>query len=1127
MAEAPARTPPPRSFTSNSLSEAELQTVTDLLSYLRDNSYAYEQHVQLINLLHKGFVAHVYPPVDSDETTPGDPQAYGLLSELRQAREAMDTRFAVGEDIWADWLADETLTAKTGEERLTLTELYQKAVADEPASVKLWSAYVDFVQSSYAACHNLEGADRSGWTDEDRELYKDLYTREMLAGVLADAVEATKWRLDESHVLWNRYIELIQQSLPNPAPPAEISRLHDFFFQRLQIPHAASAETAQLFWPIVNKYQPENWEAIMAQVNELAAPARQQVALREEHELAVERASAAGDQEALFNAFSAYLQWEQKHKGRGSFSYELRCALYERALLRFPTYTDWWIDCIDLKTSNSSASTSLLPLMERATRHCPWSGDLWGKRILRSAVENKAHFDIEHTKHRATNSGLLDVGGMEELLKVLQQWCSYLRRHAFAPGSTEDDQDTAEVGIVQALEDIQRAGEAVYGPDFKGDPLYRLETIQIKFLTEARRPVDAREIYKRLVPVHKDSYDFWNKYYHWELLLWSYERLNEARRVETVENGPHLATAVVKEGLSQRNLDSPEKMLDLYLNHFQQHESAEKLQSALIEARELSKRLAFRRAKEAEAAALEAAQTTVTASETAAPAATREKRKAEEVLTNGERIKKPRGEEAPAAGAVEPSSSVSAQAKRDREHNTITVRNLPSDVSETDVKKFFRDVGKPLSINIMKDKESDLSIATVEFESHEDVLAAKTRNGKELNGFEVRIHSGGQNTLYVTNYPPEYDEAAIRKLFESYGDIVSVRFPSLKFDNRRRFCYVQFLAHEMARAAEAAMDNKKLDGLHTLLAKISNPDAKKQRSGAQAEGKEIIAKNVHFLAPESEIKEFLGQYGTIISMNVMKLVNGRRTGAVFVVYSTPEEAQAALAADNKPFRDRILQVEMAAPRAAGRHAPLERARKQDIIVKGAAASASPGPEGANGRRGSDASMKDASYEKDESFRTARERKIAVFNLPDTVNDVRIRAAMEKYGPILKIQLRREHNGAIVEFVNIKDAFNVRQGVDVSSLGPEVKTGDVADFFGKKTSASKMMVPPSVSRASQRGGRRGGLGFKRGGVGFTPSRLTIEGSGNAGNAEGGRSNSDFRAMFEAGKPAPKPDGDGTS
>lgn len=1142
MAEAPSQTPPPRSFEASALSDTDSQTVTDLLNHLRENSYDYGSHVQLLNLLHKGFLAHVHPAAKTDDQPLRDPQSHALLKELRQAREAMDSRFAVGEDLWLNWLADETFLARSGEERVSVTELFQKAVQDEPASVRTWQAFADWVFSNYASCNDLVESNQEGWTDEDKELCKELFTKEMLINVLEQAVAATQWRIDESHTLWNRYAELVQQDFPASPTTSEFERLRDMFMQRLQIPHSTSSETAQMLWPIVNRHDVDNWEAIMARVNELAGPARTQMSAREEHESTVRRAIESVDQNAVFGAFDSYLRWEAKHGHKSPNGHELRCALYERALLRLPTYTEWWLDYIDFVIGNR-LTDSALPMIERATRHCPWSGDLWARRILRSDVERKSHDEIDATKHRATNSGLLAVGGMEEQLRMLQQWCTYLRRHAFRPGASEDDLDTAEVGITMALEDIQNSGKEVYGKDFQGDPLYRLETIQIKFFSEARRFTDAREIYRKLVTTHRSSFDFWTKYYVWELWLWGFERMNESNRVETSENGPHLATAVVQEALSQRNVDLPEKVVDMYLTHFQQHESAEKLQTALMEAREYSNRVARKRAREVEEAAQTAQATQDVAVEQALSvhdtASVGNKRKANDGLANGEHSKKTKTEDVPSAVTVagtDPSASASAPVKRDREHNTVTARNLPVEVEELEIKKFFRDVGQPVSIHLVRDTAGDSATATIEFTSHDDVLSAVTRNGKELNGREVRVTPGIQNTLYVANYPPEYDQADIKKLFNSYGEIISVRFPSLKFNSRRRFCYVTFVMEDMAKAAETAMDNKMLDGKHRLVAKISDPDAKKSRGGPQAEGRELIVKNLDVQeATEATVKSFFAQYGEVISVKLLKLVNGRLTGSGFVIFDSAEAANAALAADKKPFGERILNVAQSKSNEQ-RAAPLDRARKTDIIVKGAA-STSPEPD-TNGRRGSDVSMASAPYTTDESYQTVRARKVAIFNLPDTVNDVRVQAAMEKYGPILKIQLRRDDHGAVVEFANVNDAFNVRQGVDCTALGPAVKTGDVAELLSKPkkrqnegagnaagAAGGSAMRPPTFARPGQRGGRRGGLGYKRGGgfggaKGHESGEVSSEQAGNHG-ASGARSNADFRAMLEKSKQPEEP------
>lgn len=1136
MAEAPAQTPPPRDFVSNALSDEESKTVTDLLNYLGENSYAYDHHVQLINLLHKGFLAHVNPPVEGDiAPPPGNPHTYALLRELRQAREAMDSRFAVGEDIWTDWLSDETLLASTAEERLALTETFQKAVLDEPASVKMWHLYVDWVSSNYRTCNDLEGADNTNWTTEDKEVCKELFTRQTLVEVLQKAQSFTKWRIDESHVIWNRYAQLMQEEFPANPTDTDIQQLHMLFVDRLREPHVARDETMSLYWPIISKFERDNYEEAMLRLNQdpKIESARMHTDLRGEHELKLKRAIESGDLDATRREFEKYLKSEKfHHKKPGPFDYQLRCALYERALLRFPTATEWWLDYIDFMfAEDKTGSQNLVPVIERATRHCPWSGDLWGRRILRQDVERQPRYDVENTKHRATNAGLLDVGGMEELVKMLQQWCSYLRRQAFVPSATDDELDMAEVGITAALEDVQQAGQKIYGNEFKGDPLFRLEKIHIKFLSEARRFSDARDLFQSLAARVPESSDFWQHWYSWELCLWGFERFRDQRRIETEDNGPDLPSRVLSQALQQRNLDWPEKVLELYLSHFQQHESGVKLAEALIVGRDFANRLATRRAKEAEEAAAVAAQQQeqyAAAVQEEQGAASGEKRKREdEPLTNGDSHKKAKTDDKDAH--TEPSASASAQIKRDREHNTITVRNLPLDVQEKDLKKFFRDCGELQSINILKDDKQGTASATVEFETHEDVLAAKTRNGRDLNGNEVRIHSGDQTTLYVTNYPAEYDENAIRELFKDCGDIVSVRFPSLKFNSRRRFCYVSFLTSEMAKAAETAMDGKKIDGMHSLLAKIADPDAKKQRSGAQVEGREVIARNIHRDTSEEEVKKIFAEYGTIERANFTQLTTGKFSGTAFFVYSSSDEASAAVeGANNKTIRDRIMHVALSDPK--GRAAPHERARKEDLIVKNSAgASASPEP---SARRGSDVSMK----EHDEIRRGGRENKIAVFNIPDTVNDARIRTTLEQYGPITKIQLRRELGGAIVDFEDVKDAFRVRVGVDVSGLGPEASTGDVGDFLAQKkkkvsnapngsmaapsTGSSLSFVPPSASRPGRgRGGRRGGLGFKRGGA-FAPGARN-DAASSSNNDGSHKSNSDFRSLLEASKKKSEP------
>lgn len=1169
MAEAPSQTPPPRVVTVPSLSEADRRAVHELEAYLAKNSYAYDSHVHLINLLHQGFVAHVY---NAAGEAVREPRQYNLLSDLRQAREAMDSRFAVGEDIWKDWIQDESLIAKTGEERMSVMELCQKAVSEEPSSVALWLLYGEYVMQTFSVANGQAEGDPNQWTDEDKEICKEVFTREVVLDVWERAVRGTEWRIDESSKIWDRYIDWILAEFPDQPTPSQVDQVNGMFMARLAIPHATWTETSQKFWPIVSKYNVNTWEEIMAATNEMAGPAKRQFGLREEHELQISRASESGDKTALYAAFNEYLNWEVKNERKGrvaSFNFEVRSCLFERALLRFPTVIDWWLDYADFLVTTKPHSPAILPMLERATRHCPWSGELWSKRILRSEVEKRPYEEVGNVKHKATNSGLLDIGGMEEVLKVYAAWCSYLRRRAFDPENTDDEVDMADMGITGTLEDAGVAGKKIYGDEFKGDPLYRLEKIHIKFLTEARRINDARGVWQRLVASQSHSSDFWIAYHSWELLVWAHERLNDGVRLETPENAPHRASAVIRQALSQRNLDWPEKIADLYASHFRHHETAEAVQKAEVEVRTARYYTQIRRAKEAEEAAATAAAaaptadvptsaTTLTPIPEEAPVSNNKRKRDDGVQQNGEDAIK-RNKTDDANPAFEPSSSASAQIKRDREHNTITIKDLPKDTDEKRVRQFFMDCGEVLSVNISKEDTDMNAYATVEFADHEGVLAAKTRDGKEIvEGHPIRIQSGTLSTLYVTNYPADYDEVKLRELFQGvssrshcsfppeytdtsqFGTIVSVRFPSLKYSAKRRFCYMQFLTAEEARAA-TSMNDKALDAQHRLTALISDPDAKKSRSGATSEGRELHVSNVDWNTTESEIKEHFSEFGTVQSIRMLRSSAGRFagkfTGTCFVIFSKPEEATAALALNNKPLKSRLLRVVIATDKSSAAN------QGATTLIRNSAASAepeeglSPGSTAPQDRRGSASSIAPGaagavapSELNDETAHTKFERTVAILGLPDTVNDARIQAHMSKYGPLRKIVMKREKNGALVEFVNLQDAGKVGMGIDCSALGPDVHVGEASSIAGRSKPKSAAVVPAfaapptgmrplqaGASRPKQAGsGRRGGLGFKRGG-GFSTARST-EGKGGAKAEEDGEkvkkgNNADFRALFE--------------
>ena len=138
----------------------------------------------------------------------------------------------------------------------------------------------------------------------------------------------------------------------------------------------------------------------------------------------------------------------------------------------------------------------------------------------------------------------------------------------------------------------------------------------------------------------------------------------------------------------------------------------------------------------------------------------------------------------------------------------------------------------------------------------DSVPQALTKDKKRVNGMEIAVHLAWQSTLYVTNFPKDTDDAVIRELFGKYGTIFEVRWPSKKFKNSRRFCYVQYtvpvsilcvymrihhsyIIRKTAAKAATELNNVELEPGMPMSVLISNPERKKERTDANANDREI------------------------------------------------------------------------------------------------------------------------------------------------------------------------------------------------------------------------------------------------------------------------------------------------
>jgi len=225
----------------------------------------------------------------------------------------------------------------------------------------------------------------------------------------------------------------------------------------------------------------------------------------------------------------------------------------------------------------------------------------------------------------------------------------------------------------------------------------------------------------------------------------------------------------------------------------------------------------------------------------------------------------------------------------------------------------------------------------------------------------------------------------------------------------------------------------------------------------------IFVGGLSFQAGEEDVKEFFSEFGTVVSVRIpVHSDTGRKKGLAFVEFSSPAEAQAALAKDQAEMMGRYLNVNISTSQARGSSAP----RNQQLSEK---------PAGC--------------------------KTVFVGNLSWQASEDDLRHAFAECGPIDNVRIAwdmendRSKGFGHVEFSTEEAVENAVKMTGTEVAGRQIRVdyapvrerksfggGDRGSFGGRGDRGGR----------GGRGGMRGGRGG-RGGAAATPSKMKAKGS----------------------------------
>ncbi|KAH9750298.1 EMBRYO DEFECTIVE 140 [Citrus sinensis] len=446
----------------------ELQTLQYQLSNEPSN---YDTHVQYIKVLRK----------------------MGEIEKLRQAREAMNEIFPLTPAMWQEWARDEASISTGPEALLGVEKIYERGVSDY-LSVPLWCDYLKFVQEYDPSIRAFlpDGISKA----------RNLFER---------AITAAGLHVSEGSKIWELYREfelaifcrIDETNLKEKEK--QVQRIRSIFHRQLSVPLANSSATLLAYksWEVeqgaVLDVESSNLDGISSNVALAYQKALEMCNARAHLEEQISRQDLSDSEK--FQQYMIYLKYEQSSGDPGRVQ-----LLYERAITDFPVSSDLWLDYTQYLDKTLKVGNVVRDVYSRATKNCPWVGELWVRSLL----------SLERSR-----------ASEEEISTYLDLFLTRidgLRRRILFSGEVEGVLDYSLI-----RETFQRASDYLSEQMKNTDGLLRLYAYWAHLeQSMGKDMVSARGVWERLLKISGAMLEAWQSYISMEIEL---GHINEARSI--------------------------------------------------------------------------------------------------------------------------------------------------------------------------------------------------------------------------------------------------------------------------------------------------------------------------------------------------------------------------------------------------------------------------------------------------------------------------------------------------------------------------------------------------------------------------------------------------------------------